>query len=139
MHSYLFGSWPPNIFTIVDVRILGVACLRCAVGIVLAMMPVRLRECRRASQLRSIVAELRKVCSHPALLPEYAPAAEDASGVSTPAGTPSVKVEGTATSIPSSGKLRLMMQLLPALHASGHRVLVLSQSQKVRDRFYSSH
>lgn len=78
------------------------------------------------------------MCSHPALLPEYAPAAEEGSAATTPAGTPSVKVEGMSASTPSpslsSGKLRLMMQLLPALHASGHRVLVLSQSQKVRDR-----
>ncbi len=95
------------------------------------------------------MAELRKVCMHPAVLPEYASAGEDpdaaeAASPSHPAAAVAVKAEegaraalkaaaygGVPALVESSGKLRVLQQLLPVLHAAGHKVLLLSQSRKV--------
>ena len=97
------------------------------------------------------MAELRKVCMHPAVLPEYASAGEDpdaaeaqAASPGRPAAAVAVKAEegdqaalkaaapgGAPALVESSGKLRVLQQLLPALHAAGHKVLLLSHSRKV--------
>jgi hypothetical protein len=105
---------------------------------------------RRASQLRGVVAELRKVCAYPTLLMEFSMGEPSGSGNGGDADSPTASPR--ASSVPAvpaapagdgdrapvdlvtaSGKLRVLQQLLPALQASGHRVLLLSQSRKVRD------
>jgi hypothetical protein len=71
------------------------------------------------------------VCTHPSLLPEYAPVEDNDETIEDTATGNTSTSSGSASITASSGKLRLLMQLLPALRASGHRVLVVSQSQKV--------
>jgi hypothetical protein len=104
---------------------------------------------RRASQLRGVVAELRKVCAYPTLLMEFSMGEHPGSGnggngdsptaspraSSVPAATAATAGDGDRPPVDlvtASGKLRVLQQLLPALQASGHRVLLLSQSRKVR-------
>lgn len=65
--------------------------------------------------MHNVAAELRKVCNHPHLVPDFRP--QD---------SPSL-VERVA----ASGKLQLLDQLLPRLRAAGQRVLLLSQSNTV--------
>lgn len=100
------------------------------------------------------MAELRKVCAHPAVLPEYASASEDADAVAAAATVtasqagagaavkaedglqPAYRAGGAGPEaasglVDSSGKLRLLQQLLPALRAAGHKILLLSHSRKV--------
>jgi hypothetical protein len=102
----------------------------------------------RASQLRGVVAELRKVCAYPTLLSDFSMAGNSGDGNGgdgdSPTGSPRAS-PATATVaaadrdgdskpvdlVTASGKLRVLQQLLPALQASGHRVLLLSQSRKV--------
>lgn len=104
---------------------------------------------RRASQLRGVVAELRKVCAYPTLLMEFSMGETSGNGNGgegdSPAASPRASSVPAATAttagdadrppvdlVTASGKLRVLQQLLPALQASGHRVLLLSQSRKVR-------
>ena len=102
----------------------------------------------RASQLRGVVAELRKVCAYPTLLMEFPMGGNSGNGNGgdgdSPTGSPRASPVPAATTsaagdgdrapvdlVTASGKLRVLQQLLPALQASGHRVLLLSQSRKV--------
>lgn len=90
-----------------------------------------------------MVAELRKACSYPTLLPEYATAVAAAAAAAQDDGAESPRAAAAAAAAAveaekrradlaaASGKLLLLRQLLPALHAGGHRVLLLSQSRKV--------
>ena len=64
----------------------------------------------------NVVAELRKLCDHPHLVPDFRP--QD---------TP-----GLAERLAAAGKLQLLDQLLPRLQAAGQRVLLLSHSNLVR-------
>ena len=70
----------------------------------------------RASQMRSVVAELQKACGHPHLLQDFRPA--DAPPL--------------ARRIAASGKLRVLDALLARLRAAGQRVLLLCHSNAVR-------
>jgi hypothetical protein len=102
----------------------------------------------RASQLRGVVAELRKVCAYPTLLSDFSMAGSSGEGNGgdgdSPTGSPRAASgapmaagadrEGDGKPVDlvaASGKLRVLQQLLPALQAKGHRVLLLSQSRKV--------
>lgn len=73
----------------------------------------------RAAQMRSVVAELRKVCTHPCLIQDFEQA---------PASGPAAVL---AERLAASGKLQLLDRLLQLLKADGHKVLLLSQMPKV--------
>lgn len=66
--------------------------------------------------MHNVVAELRQLCSHPHLLPDFR----------------LQEAPSLAERLAASGKLQLLHQLLPRLRAAGQRVLLLSHSNVVR-------
>jgi hypothetical protein len=112
----------------------------------------------RGAQLRQICNDLKKICQHPFMLPDFepdrisAPAAAAAAGSSSSAGgadkalsteqqpaagafglgaTVSSDAEYLAALIASSGKLQLLDLMLQELRGHGKQVLVLAHSAKV--------
>lgn len=90
------------------------------------------------------------MCAYPTLLSEFtmSPSAGGNDGAaaeedSSPRASPEVEAAAASSAAAAdedgkpvdlaaaSGKIRLLRQLLPALQAGGHRVLLLSQSRKV--------
>jgi chromodomain-helicase-DNA-binding protein 7 len=74
--------------------------------------------------LLNVVMQLRKVCSHPFLLPGV----ED----QVTAGSQSA-AESLKALVSASGKLVLCDKLLPKLQAGGHKVLIFSQMKMILD------
>jgi chromodomain-helicase-DNA-binding protein 7 len=75
--------------------------------------------------LLNIVMQLRKVCSHPFLLPGV----ED----SVTGGGTLTAEESLKTLVAASGKLVLIDKLLPKLRRDGHKVLIFSQMKMILD------
>ena len=76
--------------------------------------------------LLNIVMQLRKVCSHPFLLPGVEDKENAESGATT-------SEELLKTLVAASGKLVLIDKLLPKLQRTGHKVLIFSQMKMVLD------
>lgn len=73
----------------------------------------------KAGQFRTICGELRKMCSHPLLVPEVFDQDDVANGL--------------PDYLAASGKLQLLDRMLRVLQQQGKRVAVASQSPKVFD------
>ncbi|KAK9823247.1 hypothetical protein WJX72_001331 [[Myrmecia] bisecta] len=71
----------------------------------------------RAAQMRTICAELRKVCNHPHLVQDFEAAGK----------------EGCAAHVAASAKLQLLDRMLQRLQKAGRRVLLLSHMAKALD------
>eukprot|EP00955_Chlamydomonas_euryale_P022227 235027-Chlamydomonas_euryale.AAC.1 len=98
----------------------------------------------RAAHLRPVVGELKKVCSHPYLLPEFEPAlggptaGGGGGGSGGSGGGPSHRealqaLGATSAAAAASAKLQLLPRLLALLAASGRRALLLSHASKLLD------
>jgi primosomal protein N' len=114
----------------------------------------------RGAQLRQICNDLKKVCQHPFMLPDFEPDRSPlptaaAGSSSSPGGADkahsaeqqqqqqaagglgaivSSDAEYLAALIASSGKLQLLDQMLQELRGQGKQVLVLAHAPKVRLR-----
>jgi hypothetical protein len=108
----------------------------------------------RGAQLRQICNDLKKICQHPFMLPDFEPDRSPlpaAAGSSSSAGgadkTPNAEQqqaagvlgasvgsdeEYLAALVASSGKLLLLDQMLQELRGQGKQVLVLAHAPKVR-------
>jgi hypothetical protein len=121
----------------------------------------------RGAQLRQICNDLKKICQHPFMLPDFEPdrsplpaaaAGTAAAGSSSSAGgaekAPNAEQQQQAAGVlgasvgsdeeylaalvASSGKLQLLDQMLHELRGQGKQVLVLAHAPKVRPGVYGS-
>ena len=86
------------------------------------------------------MTELRKVCAYPALLNDFSSVAAAATAEESEAAGPAEHDDAAVPPKPeervvkpsaAAGKLALLAQLLPALRAGDHHVLLFSQARKV--------
>ena len=97
---------------------------------------------QRAAQLRVVYSDLRKVCSHPYLLPELEPERDQQQGQTEPDHHDTLKQHGAAEAwrgasdptVAVSGKLQALGRLMTSLGEQGKTVLLLSHTSKVRER-----
>ena len=94
---------------------------------------------QRAAQLRVVYSDLRKVCSHPFLLPELEPERENPQSQPEPDHHDTLKAHGAAEawrgasdpSVAVSGKLQALGRLMTCFGEQGKTVLLLSHTSKV--------
>ena len=90
---------------------------------------------RRVAQLRAVCGDLRRVCTHPYLLPELEPEQQQ----QQPAAAASVDLHrehlralgASEAGVAASGKLQLLGRLLACLAEQGKTTLLLSHTSKV--------
>jgi hypothetical protein len=108
------------------------ACLR---GVCTALSSDRLAGTRGA-QLRQICSDLKKICQHPFLLPEFEPEGRPEHG-SAAAGAGGAAGDGSdaeylAALVSGSAKMQVLDKMLQQLRGEGKQVLVMAHTPKVR-------
>lgn len=91
----------------------------------------------RGAQLRQVCNDLKRICQHPFMLPEFEPEHPEAPAVPHPAGSPAAseaaaaEAENLAALLASSAKLQLLDSMLGQLREQGQQVMVMAHSPRV--------
>ena len=96
----------------------------------LPTLPAPVDPIHRVAQLRVVYGDLRKVCSHPYLLPELEPE-PDVSLQGEVDHPQQLRALGAAEAQRSSGKLQMLARILSCLAEQGKTALLLSHTAKV--------
>jgi hypothetical protein len=93
----------------------------------------------RGAQLRQICNDLKRICQHPFMLPEFDPerpepaAVPAAPGSAAAAEAAAADAEYLASLLANSAKLQLLDGMLGQLRAQGKQVMVLAHSPRVSE------
>jgi SNF2 family DNA or RNA helicase len=95
----------------------------------------------RGAQLRQVCNDLKRICQHPFMLPEFEPEHPEIPAVPHPAGSPAAaeaaaaEAEYLSALLASSAKLQLLDSMLGQLREQGQQVMVMAHSPRVSSGF----
>jgi hypothetical protein len=91
----------------------------------------------RGAQLRQICNDLKRICQHPFMLPEYEPDRPEPPAVHPPPGSAAAAEAAAADAeylsalLASSAKLQLLDTMLGQIREQGKQVMVMAHSPRV--------
>jgi len=91
----------------------------------------------RGAQLRQVCNDLKRICQHPFMLPEFEPdrpeppAVQPAAGSAAAAEAAAADAEHLAALLANSAKLQLLDSMMEQLRGQGKQVMVMAHSPRV--------